>query len=131
MQLMSKYYIYKLFLNYCNSRETFNNVDKWIEIIRSNNNELNMNIMLIGNKSDLNEGREVKYEEGEQKKKDCNLDGFLEISAKNGNGFEELFKQISKILYDDIFNDSDIRTVAKRKIRLELHEENQNPKKCT
>ena len=128
---MSKYYIYKLFLNYCNSRETFNNVDKWIEIIRSNNNELNMNIMLIGNKSDLNEGREVKYEEGEQKKKDCNLDGFLEISAKNGNGFEELFKKISKILYDDIFNDSDIRTVAKRKIRLEVHEENQNPKKCT
>ena len=128
---MSKYYIYKLFLNYCNSRETFNNVDKWIEIIRSNNNELNMNIMLIGNKSDLNEGREVKYEEGEQKKKDCNLDGFLEISAKNGNGFEELFKQISKILYDDIFNDSDIRTVAKRKIRLEMHEESQNPKKCT
>ena len=99
-------------------------------MVRTNNNELNMNIMLVGNKSDLNEGREVNYEEGAQKKKDYNLDGFLEISTKNGNGLEELFKHISRILYDDIFNDNDIKSVAKRKIRLEMHEENQDPNKC-
>ena len=99
-------------------------------MVRSNNNELNLNIMLVGNKSDLNEGREVKYEEGEQKKNDFSLDGFIEISTKNGNGFEELFKQISRILYDDIFNDNDIKSVTKRKIRLETHEEIQDPNKC-
>ena len=99
-------------------------------MIRNNNHEIKMNIMLIGNKSDLNEGREVFYEEGEKKKKKYKLNGFLEISAKNGIGFEGLFRTISKILYDDIFNDNDIKSYAKRKIRLELHEENNNPNKC-
>lgn len=85
--------------------------------------------MLVGNKSDLNDGREVNYEEGEQKKKDYNLNGFIEVSAKSGNNIEELFKQICKILYNDIFNDEGISNNEKKKIRLEVHEDGQNRRK--
>ena len=86
--------------------------------------------MLVGNKSDLKEGREVKYEDGINKKIDKNLDGFCEISAKNGEGFENLFKQISRILYNDIFNDNEISSSKKRIIKIKKHEGEVNKKKC-
>ena len=86
--------------------------------------------MLVGNKIDLEDGREVQYEEGLQKKNEFHLDGFCEISAKNGTGVEDLFKQISKILYNDIFNDDDIRSSVKRKIKLKEFRDNKIERKC-
>ena len=89
-----------------------------------------MNIMLVGNKADLIEGREVEYNEGNQKKIECNLDGFCEISAKNGEGIENLFKIISNILYNDLFNNSDISSTKKNQIKINKHEEGNVKKKC-
>lgn len=80
--------------------------------------------MLVGNKTDLIEGREVEYEEGERKKIELKLDGFCEVSAKTGVGIEKLFKDISRILYNDIFNDNDINSSTKRQIRMENHRRN-------
>ena len=85
--------------------------------------------MLVGNKIDLEDGREVQYEEGIQKRNEFHLDGFCEISAKNGDGIENLFKQISKILYDDIFNDNDISSSVKANIKLKEFKENKNKRK--
>ena len=84
----------------------------------------------MGNKLDLNEGREVDNNEGMKLKNDFGLDGFIEVSAKTGDGIENLFKQVTKILYNDIFNDSDINTLAKKKIRNELKEEFAEQKDC-
>ena len=86
--------------------------------------------MIVGNKKDLIEGREVEYEQGKQKKIELNLDGFCEVSAKTGDGIEELFKQISRILYNDIFNDRDINSSTKRQIIIEKQRGNINKKKC-
>ena len=86
--------------------------------------------MLVGNKSDLVNGREVDEDEGKNKKSEFNLDGFCEISAKNGVGMDDLFKKISKILYNDIFNDSDIATEKKRKIKENTYQDNIETKKC-
>ena len=86
--------------------------------------------MLVGNKIDLEDGREVQIEEGIQKRNEFHLDGFCEISAKNGDGIEDLFKQISKILYNDIFNDNDISSSVKRNIKLKEFRENKNKRKC-
>ena len=85
--------------------------------------------MLVGNKKDLIE-REVKYEEGQQKKNEFDIDGFCEVSAKTGDGIEKLFKEISRILYNDIFNDRDINSSTKRQIRIEKQRGNINKKKC-
>jgi GTPase SAR1 family protein len=85
---------------------------------------------LVGNKKDLVSGREVKFDDGKQKKNEFNLDGFCEISAKTGEGIEDLFKQISRILYNDIFNDSDIASYTKRKIKMVTYDEENDKKKC-
>ena len=85
--------------------------------------------MLVGNKKDLIE-REVKYEEGQQKKNEFQIDGFCEVSAKTGDGIEKLFKEISRILYNDIFNDRDINSSTKRQIIIEKQRGNINKKKC-
>ena len=85
--------------------------------------------MLVGNKKDLIE-REVKYEEGQQKKNEFHIDGFCEVSAKTGDGIEKLFKEISRILYNDIFNDRDINSSTKRQIIIEKQRGNINKKKC-
>ena len=86
--------------------------------------------MLVGNKIDLKDGREVLFAEGIQKRNEFHLDGFCEISAKNGDGIENLFKQISKILYNDIFNDNDISFYTKRNIKLKEFRDNKIKKKC-
>ena len=86
--------------------------------------------MLVGNKTDLKEGREVEKEEGLKIKNELQLDGFCEVSAKTGDGIEKLFKDITRILYNDIFNDNDINSSTKRQIRMENHRANIKNKKC-
>lgn len=64
----------------------------------------NVSIVIVGNKSDLNEsrsvlfnlifGRKVSKEEGEEKSKKLGC-LFIEASAKNGNNVKELFEKIA------------------------------------
>ena len=69
-------------------------------------------MVLIGNKNDLNNQREVTYEEGETFAKNHKM-MFLEVSAKTGNNVNEIFEEsvkkiannISKNVYD-LGNDS-------------------------
>ena len=85
-----------------------------------------MKILLIGNKLDLSEGREVSYEEGNNKCKELKLDGFLEVSAKSGEGLTELFQKITELLYNDIFEDSKINIKEKQKLKNLTYEEEGN-----
>ena len=50
----------------------------------------NVNRLLVGNKSDLEEKREVTYDEGEELAKQYDVP-FLEVSAKNSTNIEETF----------------------------------------
>ena len=69
-------------------------------------------MVLIGNKNDLINQREVTYEEGETFAKNHKM-MFLEVSAKTGNNVNEIFEEsvkkiannISKNVYD-LGNDS-------------------------
>lgn len=49
-------------------KDTFENVDKWIPDLRANGDE-HVTILLIGNKCDLEQHRQVSKEEGEAKAK--------------------------------------------------------------
>ena len=79
--------------------KSFESVDKWIEDFKSKADE-DAVILLIGNKNDLNEKREVNKEEAEIKAQKNKL-AFMETSAKDNNNvqkaFETLFKEIVKI----------------------------------
>ncbi|MBA0860235.1 hypothetical protein Goshw_015511 [Gossypium schwendimanii] len=77
-------------------RTTFQNVKKWIHELREFGN-LEMVIVLVGNKSDLSESRQVSEEEG---KKIAEMEGlfFMETSALRNLNVEEAFlRMINKI----------------------------------
>ena len=60
-------------------------------------------ICLIGNKIDLEEQREVSYEEGKNFAEENNL-LFFETSAKDGNNIQEIFLESATLLVDKIEN---------------------------
>ena len=83
-----------------NSQETFDNVEKWLKELRSHSNP-DVKVFLIGNKTDLEEEREVTTEQGENFYKQNNLNLFLESSAKTGFNTQKIFIKAAEILYED------------------------------
>ena len=79
-------------------KTTFDNVDKWINELKNNGSE-GVFIMLVGNKSDLKEKREISEEEVKKKAELYNV-AFCETSALEGNNieyaFESLINEITK-----------------------------------
>ena len=86
-------------------RNTFQNIDHWINIIKENTNP--KFLILIGNKSDLKEERvidkEIILDYCEK-----HLFNYMEISAKNNINIEKLFKEVAYQLYIDIKNNEKI-----------------------
>ena len=56
---------------------------------------------MIGNKLDLENKREVTYDEANKYKDDVGFNFFMECSAKNGINSQDIFVEAAKILYDD------------------------------
>ena len=69
-------------------RSSFEHILNWINIVKDFNDK--MPILLIGNKTDLEEERIVSYEEGKKLADEKNLE-FMETSALNGNNVDEAF----------------------------------------
>ena len=78
-------------------RATFDSIDKWIPDLKTNGDE-NMVIILIGNKNDLKEQREVSTEEGENKAKMFKM-AYMETSALDGNNIENAFNELINTVY--------------------------------
>ena len=72
-------------------KKTFYDVTTWLQDCRDMCYK-NILIYLIGNKSDLEEKRQVTQEEGKKFAEENNL-VFFETSALNGNNIEEIFVQ--------------------------------------
>ena len=111
-------------------KATFENIDKWLaEIKLSSNNEINM--VLIGNKCDLEDKREVSIEEAQNKAKLLNM-AFMETSALNGTNVEKAFNELVNNVYQNnkqIFHqDVNIRIDDKDK-GVEISQENKMTKK--
>ncbi|CAK0864953.1 unnamed protein product [Prorocentrum cordatum] len=84
-------------------RDTFDHVANWLEMLRDcSGAESTMMITLIGNKCDL-KCREVSYEEGAKLTRDQGLI-FQETSAKSAQNVENVFIEMSRIVYENIQN---------------------------
>jgi len=81
-------------------RDTFNHLSRWLEEARQNSHQ-DMVIMLIGNKSDLSQRRQVTAEEGEKFAKDNGMI-FSETSAKTAFHVEEAFIRTAQKIYENI-----------------------------
>ncbi|CAO3587988.1 unnamed protein product [Absidia cylindrospora] len=78
------------------SQQSFINTSKWIDDVRAERG-LDVIVVLVGNKTDLNDKRQVSVEEGEKKAKDYNI-MFIETSAKAGYNVKALFRKIGGAL---------------------------------
>jgi Ras-related protein Rab-6A len=76
--------------------KSFQNTKKWIDDVRAERGN-DVIIVLVGNKTDLNEKREVTTAQGEEEAKKNNL-MFVETSAKLGHNVKTLFKRIAQAL---------------------------------
>ena len=88
-------------------KETFNNINRWINEIKNNSDE-NINILLIGNKCDLEEARQISQEEAFQKAKEINA-GFLEVSALQAVNIEKAFMYLIQQIHSKNYNKLDER----------------------
>ena len=91
-------------------KDSFDVIPKWIDELR-NNGPKNITIIIVGNKSDLTNEREVSFED--IKSKFGSKYPYYEVSAKNGNNivlaFDKLRTQILKDLFNNSNDDNDIR----------------------
>jgi len=78
------------------NRSSFMNTIKWIDDVRSERGN-DVIMMLVGNKTDLADKRQVSLEEGEAKAKEYDI-MFIETSAKAGFNIKALFRKVASAL---------------------------------
>ncbi|ORZ12668.1 P-loop containing nucleoside triphosphate hydrolase protein [Absidia repens] len=78
------------------SRASFLNTNKWIDDVRAERGD-DVILVLVGNKSDLHEKRQVSVDEGEKRAKQFNMI-YIETSARAGYNVKSLFKKIGHAL---------------------------------
>ncbi|KAJ1331671.1 Ras-related protein Rab-6A [Microdochium nivale] len=76
--------------------KSFQNTRKWIDDVRAERGN-DVIIVLVGNKTDLNDKREVTTQQGEDEAKKNDL-MFVETSAKLGHNVKNLFRRIAQAL---------------------------------
>ena len=81
------------------SKTSFEKLAFWNEQVNLNAPE-NTKYIIVGNKKDLEEKREVKIEEGENFAKE-NKAKFYETSAKDGTNVNEVFELLAKEIIED------------------------------
>jgi len=88
-------------------KNSFDSVDKWINDLGSTADK-KLTILLIGNKCDLEDQRQVTKEQGQEKASSLNV-AFLETSALSGanldKAFETMLNEVYKKCHDDLIGD--------------------------
>jgi len=80
------------------SRESFSHLDAWLKDVHLLSNP-DIKLFLIGNKTDLEYDRVVKFQEAENYANEHGFHYVKETSAKSGFNAKEVFIQAAKILY--------------------------------
>ena len=114
-------------------KETFDSTDRWINDLKISSDP-KINIILIGNKSDLEDKRDVLKEQGEEKAKSFGC-AFLETSAFNGDnidkGFEMMISDIFKKFKEESLEEDDLGIIEKGEdINLNKGKTNNEKKGC-
>ena len=81
------------------SMQSFNNLEMWLNEIKTKGNP-DINIILIGNKADLENKREVTKEMANEMCQINNIKIFMETSAKSGLNIQNIFLEAAKLLLE-------------------------------
>ena len=107
------------------SRESFNNINNWIQQIKDFVGD-DLKCILFGNKSDLNKERKVHINEGKELAKKYKFP-FYEISAKDGTNIEKGF---NNILMNILGDNQTVKNRRKNSSILKKPEKNDKKKGC-
>lgn len=78
--------------------DTLLSLDSWIGIVKEKNGGIP--ILLVGNKSDLNQKRKISVDYGKQIAEQNEMIEYIEASAKSGNNVEYLFEKITEYMLE-------------------------------
>ena len=111
---------------------TFESVDKWVQDLNSYGDK-NLTLLLVGNKSDLEDKRQIVKEDGEEKAKSFNL-GFIETSACSGDNIDQAFdimlkEVLKKYVVENDIND-EFEASGGKNIELDKKDNKTEKKKC-
>ena len=112
-------------------KETFDSVDRWANDLMTECDK-NITIILIGNKNDLENQRQVTKEQGEEKAKAFQL-GFFEMSALTGDNLEKGFNALISEIYENNkneFKNNDYLNLGDAVEEIKLKNDSENDKKC-
>jgi len=87
-----------MFIYAIDNLESFNAIKNRIKEVKKVCNS-NTSYILVGNKSDLEEQRQISYEEGQDLANKEKFDLFIEVSAQMTFNIDELFFEAAKICY--------------------------------
>ena len=115
------------------NKNSFDNADNWLNNLRASADK-KCSIILIGNKSDLEDKREVSIEQGEEKAKNSEI-AFMETSALSGDNidkaFEMMINEAYKICHSEMLADVNIDIDKSDELSLKRpKEETPDNKKC-
>ena len=112
--------------------ESFSDINKWLQEI--NKNESTKPMVLIGNKSDLEEKREVPKEEGMGYAKNVAKNiPFYETSCKTGDNVDKAIMDLVNQIYNKYSSNNKIENIENIKIVKEKEKDNEDikeKKKC-
>ena len=112
------------------SKKTFENLDNWIKQLNEITDLSKKPVIIVGNKSDLNENREVSYEEGKKFAENHGYN-FYETSASTGYNvdlaFNDIFEQLYKTFEKEIIGE---KIEKKQSISLVKDKKSKNKTNC-
>ena len=94
------------------NKDSFKNVEIWIEDIKNFGNQ-EMTLLIVGNKSDMEDKRQVKNEEILEFVQKYNYN-YLEVSALTGDNVKTCFETISKNMAIDHENSQNMSIMKKK-----------------
>ena len=113
-------------------KESFDNVTKWAEQLKASADK-NLSIIIVGNKIDLEDQRQVKTEEGQNKANELES-AFIETSACSGTNldkaFEMMINEVYKKCHEEMLAEGDIEIEGGEDINLAKKTENTKKACC-
>ena len=114
-------------------KNSFESIDKWINDVTAVADK-KITIVLIGNKSDLEDQRQVTKEQGEDKANKLQV-AFLETSAFSGENLEKAFqmmiKEVYKKCHEEMMSEGDVDIInGGEDINLAKKNNSGDKKKC-
>lgn len=75
---------------------SFSHISDWLSIINETN--ANFPILLLGSKIDLEQFREISFNEAKRLAESLGLNNYIECSSKTGENVELAFKELTRII---------------------------------